>query len=266
MSNANPFPGCVMFSRVRLSYPALTVPRAPKGSVAGVIPSYSADFIMASNDPKYAEFVNLCNQLAQAKWGQHYNNIIAAIYKDKDRRCFGQGDEKINTTTYAVSDGYAGQVWVKGSKKSDRGLPQMIGADNMGIVPTNADGTPTLAWMNEARKMYGGCYVNAVLKPWVYDNTFGKGFGADLIAIQFAADGDSFGESIRDASAMFAGATVAPQVPGAAPAWGAPVAPGMPSAGLPFPGAAPMPGAPFPGVQPPPFAMPVAAAAKTPWG
>ena len=240
MSNANPFPGCVLFNRARLSYPAIAAPRAPKGSSPGVVPSYSGDFILNPQDPKYTEFVNLCNQLAQAKWGTHYPNIIKAIYADKDRRCFGQGEEKINGTTYAVSDGYAGMVWVKGSKKSDKGMPQMIGADNNGIDPNN-----TLEWANEARKLYGGCYVNVVLKPWVYDNTFGKGFGCDLIAIQFAADGAPFGEAVRDASAMFAGQQVAqpslgapafqpPQAP-AAPAWPAPQVPGMPA--MPFPAA-----------------------------
>lgn len=238
MSNANPFPGCVLFSRVRLSFPALVTPRAPKGSVAGVVPSYSADFITAANDPKYNEFVAVCNQLAQAKWGQHYPNIIKAIYGDKDRRCFGQGEEKIDGTTYAVYDGYAGNVWVKGSKKSDKGKPQMIGADNRGIDPND-----TMAWDNEARKMYGGCYVDVVLKPWVYDNTFGKGFGADLIAIKFVADGVPFGEAIRDASAMFAGSTSVQPALGA-PGFAPPAMPGAPGFAPP-----PMPGAPVPQQQ-----------------
>ena len=240
MSNANPYAGCVLFTNVRLSYPALITPRAPKGSASTVVPSYSADFITTPNDPRYIEFVNLCNEKAQAKWGQHYPNIIAAIYKDKGRRCFGQGEEKINTTTYAVSDGYAGMVWVKGSKKSDKGLPQMIGADNIGVVSTNPDGTPSLAWMNEARKLYGGCYVNVVLQPWVYDNTFGKGFVADLVAIQFAADGVPFGETIRDASAMFQGMQVAP------PALGAPGMQPPPMPGAPGLAPPPMPGQPYP--------------------
>lgn len=271
MSTANKFPGCVLFSRVRLSFPALVTPRSPKGSPTGVVPSYSADFITDPKDPKYAEFVNLCNQLAQTKWGQHYPNIINAIYKDKDRRCFGQGEEKIDGTTYAVYDGYAGQVWVKGSKKSDKGAPQMVGPNNEDLGTDSS----SLAWANEARKMYGGCYVDVVLKPWVYDNTFGKGFGADLIAIKWVADGVPFGEAIRDASAMFNGSPVA-----APPALGAPqfpplAAPGFapPSPAFPAPPQFSAPAFPpvqqppmaAPGFAPPPQFPPVAQPLKMPW-
>ena len=262
MSNA--FAGCVLLSSVRLSYPALTTPRAPKGSVPGVVPAYSGDFILSPQDPKYAEFEKLANTVAQAKWGQHYPNIIKAIYGDKDRRCFGRGEEKVNSTTYAVSDGYAGMVWITGRKKADKGAPQMIGPNNedLGSDPTS------LAWQTEARKMYGGCYVDVVVKPWVYDNTFGKGIGADLIAMKWVADGQPFGEAIRDASAMFGSS---PQV--APPMFGAPpqAAPGMAPPGFQVPGAPQMPGMPFPGVQAPPmaapqFAPPQQAPMRSPWG
>lgn len=262
MSQTNPYAGCVLFTRVRLSFPNLVQPRVPKGSAPGATPKYSADFITTPNDPKYIEFVNLCNQVAQAKWGQHYPNIVKAIYADKDRRCFGQGEEKIDGTTYKVLDGYGGgMVWFKGSKNADKGKPQMIGPDNQGIDPLN----DSLLWENEARKMYGGCYVNVVLKPWVYDNTFGKGIGADLVAIQFAADGVPFGEGIRDASAMFQGmqtaqpALAAPPMPGMAPGFAPPPMPGapLPQPGWPQPQVQPgvqMPPMPFPAAQPP--AMP----------
>lgn len=254
---SNQFEGCVFLSRVRLSFPNLAVPRAPQGSDKK---KYSADFILDPNDPNYKKFIDIALGLAQAKWPQHYQAIVQAIYGERKKRCFGQGSEKIDQTTYKVLNGYDGMVFISASRNEDRGMPQMIGPDNQAIDATNV-----LACQNEARKMYGGCYVNAVVKPWVYDNQFGKGFGADLIAIQFAADGAPFGEGITDASAMFAGAQVAPPMPGAAP-MGAPAMPGTPPGGW----AAPtMPGAPFPGVQQPampqaPFPMPGAAPAPFP--
>ena len=259
MSN---FDGVVFLSRVRLSFPNLAVARAPQGSDKM---KYSADFILAPNDPNYAKFVELATRAAQAKWPQHHAAILQAIYGDRKRRCFGNGAEKTDSTTYQVLNGYEGAVYISASRNQDKGMPQMIGADNQAIDATNV-----LACQNEARRMYGGCYVNAVVKPWIYDNAFGKGIGGDLIAVQFCADGAPFGEGITDASAMFAGAQVA------APAWGAPAAPGTPAPGWPVPGAPAMPAAPFPGVQAPPMAAPMftmpgaapafPAAPKSPWG
>lgn len=266
------FDGCVFLSRVRLSFPNLAVPRAPQGSDKM---KYSADFILLPNDPNYKKFVDLALAAAQKQWPQHHATIIQAIYNDRKRRCFGGGNEKMDTTTYKVLNGYEGMVWIGAARNADKGMPQMIDGNNQGIDPTN-----TLACQNEARRMYGGCYVNAVIKPWIYDNQWGKGISADLVAVQFAADGEPFGEGITDASAMFAGQQVAPQMPGAAPAWAPPgAAPAAPAWQQPT-----MPGMPFPGVQAPPtmpaapFPMPGAAPAafvppgmpqqapKTPWG
>lgn len=249
------FDGVVFLSRVRLSFPHLAVARAPQGSDKK---KYSADLILLPTDPMYKKFVDLAMAAAQAKWPQHHAAILQSIWGDRKRRCFGQGSEKIDTTTYKVLNGYEGMVFISAARQEEKGMPQIIGSDNQAI-------TNPLEAQNEARRMYGGCYVNAVVKPWIYDNNFGKGIGGDLIAIQFAGDGAPFGEGITDASAMFAGAQVAPPMPGAAP-MGAPGMPGTPPGGW----AAPtMPGAPFPGVQQPampqaPFPMPGAAPAAFP--
>jgi hypothetical protein len=87
-----------------------------------------------------------------------------------------------------------------------------------------------MACQATARKMYGGCYVNAAVKPWLQDNKFGKGVRCDLVAVQFFADGPAFGGGETDASGMF-GATPA----AAAPPWEAAPAAAMPPA--PFAGA-----------------------------
>lgn len=232
MSN---FEGCVFLSKVRLSFPNLAVPRAPQGSDKL---KYSADFILAPNDPNYAKFVALAHAVAQQKWPQHHAAVLQAIHGERKKRCFGNGSEKIDSTTYKVLNGYEGMVYISGSRNSDKGMPQMIDVNNQAIDPSNA-----LACQNEARKMYGGCYVNAVIKPWVYDNQFGKGIGGDLIAVQFAAEGAPFGEGVTDASAMFG-----------APVVGGGHAPGF--ASLAMPGYAPAP-------QFPPVGQ---VAPKSPWG
>lgn len=45
-----------------------------------------------------------------------------------------------------------------------------------------------------AEKIYGGCYVNILIKPWIQDNKWGKKHNAGLIAVQFVRDGEPFGE------------------------------------------------------------------------
>ena len=76
--------------------------------------------------------------------------------------------------------------------------PQMIQADGTPIDPTN-----TMAYQQLARKMYGGCRVNAAVKPWLQENKHGRGIRADLIAVQFASDDTPFGEGAVDASNLF---------------------------------------------------------------
>jgi hypothetical protein len=92
-----------------------------------------------------------------------------------------------------------------------------------------------MAYQQLTRKMYGGCRVNAAVKPWLQENTHGRGIRCDLIAVQFAGDDVAFGEGNVDASGMF-GAVAGGAAPGFAPA-GVPgfAAPQMPAA--PFPGA-----------------------------
>jgi hypothetical protein len=84
-----------------------------------------------------------------------------------------------------------------------------------------------MAYQQLARKMYGGCRVNAAVKPWLQENKHGRGIRCDLVAVQFAGDDTPFGEGAVDASNLFGA------VAGAAPAGFAPA--GMPAA--PFPGA-----------------------------
>lgn len=43
-------------------------------------------------------------------------------------------------------------------------------------------------------RIYGGCYVNALIRPWFQDNEHGRKINAGLIAVQFLRDGEPFGE------------------------------------------------------------------------
>jgi len=76
--------------------------------------------------------------------------------------------------------------------------------------------------------MYGGCRVNAAVKPWLQDNKHGRGVRCDLVAVQFARDDTPFGEGSVDASGLFG--AVAAGAPASAPGFMAAQAPAMPAA------------------------------------
>ena len=119
----------------------------------------------------------LIDKETQADQIAEINTAIAAMMKEKkaklspDRICFKDGDE-------IDYDGYAGHMSIKASNAK---RPIVIDRDKSPL--TEDDGRP-----------YSGCYVNAVLELWYQDNTWGKRVNANLLAVQFAKDGEPFGE------------------------------------------------------------------------
>tara|TARA_R100001244_G_scaffold105389_1_gene78162 strand:+ start:1195 stop:1728 length:534 start_codon:yes stop_codon:yes gene_type:complete len=106
---------------------------------------------------------------------------IKAINADKhkgkalasDKVCLKDGD----TIDY---DGYAGNMSIKASSTK---RPMVLGADKAPL--TEDDGKP-----------YAGCYVNAIVELWGQKNQFGERVNANLLAVQFAKDGEPFGDGV----------------------------------------------------------------------
>lgn len=240
----------IFLSNVRLSFPHLAEPQKQQGENGERI-SYNAEFIMAPDHPGFAQFMQAVQALAVDKWKEQAGAVIQHVNQDRKKRCYGWGQEKVNQKTFKVYDGYEGNVFITAGRNQ---MPQMIDANGQAADPAN-----TMACQAIARKLYGGCYVNAAVKPWLQENKHGRGIRCDLVAVQFFADGQPFGEGAVDASGLFG---AAPQAAGAAmpgfmgpttpaaPQWAAPqvsgapvAAPAMPVPPFPQPG---MPAAPFP--------------------
>jgi hypothetical protein len=210
----------IYLSDVRLSFPHLTEPQRQVNEATGKERiSYNCEFIMPQDHAGFTQFMQRYGSMALEKWKEHAQTIMGMIQNDRKLRCFGRGEEKINKKTFQPYDGYAGHVFITSGRDSP---PQMIQADGRPVDPSN-----TMAYQQLARKMYGGCRVNAAVKPWLQENKHGLGVRCDLIAVQFAGDDTPFGEGAVDASNLFG------VVAGAAPAGFAPAS--MPAA--PFPGA-----------------------------
>ncbi|CAM3777162.1 ssDNA-binding protein [Litorimonas haliclonae] len=82
----------------------------------------------------------------------------------------------------------------------DKGRPEydgydVVSANNRGR-PTVIDGTGTGVVTNEEdNKIYAGCYVNAKIRLWAQNNKYGKRINAELVSIQFSADGEPLDSS-----------------------------------------------------------------------
>jgi hypothetical protein len=215
-------PEIIFASTVVLSFPHLVEAHKSKLAAPTAVAKFSADFILPPDHPALKQFMERYAEMAQQKWAEHAPQVMAMIQADRKLRCYGSGMEKVDKKTFKPYAGYEGNAFISASRDTS---PQMIQADGSPVDPAN-----TMAYQALARKMYGGCKVNVALRPWIQENTFGRGVRCDLVAVQFAADGTPFGDTAgsADVTNMFGavGATTNPFAPAAAPAF---AMPGLPS-------------------------------------
>lgn len=222
----------IFLSDVRLSFPNITEPQKNK-QYPDKPPVYNSEFIMPPTHAGFQQFGQRYSAMAADKWKAHANQIMQIIQNDRKLRCFGPGTEKVNQKTLKMYDGYEGMVFITASNKN---APQMIKPDGQAVDPTN-----TMEYQAFARKLYGGCRVNAAVKPWLQENTHGRGIRCDFVAIQFLRDDTPFGEGTPDATGLFGAVAAAPAAApagampgffGATPA-AAPAMPAPPTFGAP---------------------------------
>lgn len=182
----------LFLSNARLSFPHLVEPHSPNPNSKK---TYQADLLIAENSADWQALMQRVQELARNEWAEHAEQVLQMIYQDRRLRFFGKGEERVNKTTMQPYDGYAGMVYVSGKRDIQ---PQMIKQNGAAADPNNSMECQALA-----RALYGGCYVNAAIRPWIQDNEHGRGVRCELVAVQFAKDGEAFGGQVTDASSMF---------------------------------------------------------------
>lgn len=191
----------ILLSSVRLSFPHLIEPQRNKTETGADRITWSADFIMPQDHVGFQQFMQRVAAVAGEKWGTNANAVLQMVQADRKSRCYGSGAEKVDKKTFQPYSGYQGMVYVTAIANRP---PQVIQADGKPVDPSN-----TMGYQMLTRAMYGGCYVNAAVKPWAQENKHGRAVRCDLIAVQFAKDGEAFGDGAPDASGLF-GAVAAP--------------------------------------------------------
>lgn len=146
---------------VRLSFPHLWTAHAME---EGQEAKFSATFIM--DNEKHAKLIALIEKTVERLALDHWKKKMSF------KTCLRDGNDK------ADLDGYGDGVMFMAAARKTR--PVVV--DRQVSPVTEADGV-----------IYAGCYVNATVRLWVQDNKWGKRVNAELRAVQFVKDGESFG-------------------------------------------------------------------------
>jgi hypothetical protein len=232
----------IQFSNLRLSFPKLIEAEAVANQPNSAR-KFGGDLIFKQGDPQWAKLMQAVSATAAEKWKEHGNSVLQIIGNDRKLRCFGSGTEKIDSKTFKPYTGYdGGATYLSASSIEDK-PPFMVDQDGNQCPNEN-----TMLRKQLARKLYGGCFVNVAVRLWAQDNQYGRGIRCELIAVQFAGDGEPFGEAPPDLTGMF-GAVQAPAQSAQAPAF-----PGFPGQPTQAPAQAPAAPAPQHFFQAPPWA------------
>ncbi len=161
MSTENTDIAIIKLPNVRLSFPHLFQPHAME---EGQEPKYSAAFIL--DNEKHAALIKQIEKTIERLALDYWKKKVPF------KPCLRDGNEK------ADKEGYGdGVSFISASRKT---RPAVV--DRQVNPLTEEDGV-----------IYAGCYVNATIRLWVMDNKFGKRVNAELRAVQFLKDGESFG-------------------------------------------------------------------------
>lgn len=191
----------VRFNEARISFPHLATPRPARMMSDGKMSKskYECSLLVLPTSQDVQAFNARITKLLQEMYKEHWQGALQKFMGDRKTRCFGQGEECVDSTTFQVLKGYAGHLYI--NAKSDR-QPALYGPD----------GNPLM----DATAIYGGCRVNVYVQPWLQKNE-GGGIRAELIAVQFVRDDEPFGAAPIDTTGLF----------GAIPGAPAPVMPGF---------------------------------------
>lgn len=164
----------IRLTNVRLSFPSLF---EPKSFEEGKEPTYSASFIIPSDDPQVEKVMNGIKALVKETWKGKVNLKMLKGY------CLRDGEEKEHI------DGYGPGVHFVTA--SSRKRPTVVDRDRSFLD-------------KQSERPYAGCYVNASIRLWAQDHkTYGKRINATLRGVQFVKDGEAFGEAPLDPDEEF---------------------------------------------------------------
>lgn len=167
----------VQLKDVRLSYPALFKAKAFGKGKDGE-PAFSAEFLIPKDTSLGKKLIDrIEDAIEEAKYKQWGDDPKKWPKISKDKPFWKDGDdpdyERPETRDHMIVS----------SRNKKR--PRVLGIDKEDI--REEDGI-----------IYGGCYVDAIVRVWAQDNDFGRRINCSLEAVRFRRDGDPFGAAPVD--------------------------------------------------------------------
>jgi hypothetical protein len=138
---------------------------------------YNCKFIFPPDHPATKLIEAAEAEVAKEKWGAKWEKELAIIRST--------GNAVVRDGNLQRADGFEGNCYINVRSQI---RPGVFNRDRSPL--TEADGV-----------VYSGCYVNAKIEVWAMDNQYGKKINAQLLGVQFARDGDSFGGGKPSATA-----------------------------------------------------------------
>jgi hypothetical protein len=173
--------GLILIKNVRASYPHVLKPMANKdatGKVTGE--SYSIKVLLPKET--HEEAAKLCRRAI--------TKILKESNKSEpipsDRRFLQDGDPRDEDDTGKPEEK---GCWVISARETKR--PIVI--DNRRDPKTGKPRRLNPDDPRDVERIYGGCFVNIMIRPWWQSNAFGKRVNAGLSVVQFVRDGEPFG-------------------------------------------------------------------------
>lgn len=162
----------IKLENVRLSFPSLF----KKATFNGEETKYEATFLIPKSDIKTKELID-----------EKINSVIkeAKIKVPNDKLCIKDGDD-----IFENNDNYEGYKDHWSFKASTNKRPTVLNSDKSLLT-------------EEDNKIYGGCYVNAIVDIWPQNNSYGKRINSNLYGVQFVKDGETFGSGDIDVTEEF---------------------------------------------------------------
>lgn len=160
----------VTILNARLSFPSLFQKSMFKGVVGK---KYEATLLFPKTDKKT------------------YNAIIKAIDAAKTE----SNDIKVPSSKYFIQDG--DEIYEEKEYDGYQGMWAVKAGNTKRPTTIDRQKNPVV---EDDEMFYAGCYVNAIVSPWIQNNDFGKRVNSNLLGVQFVKDGEPFGDAeIADA-------------------------------------------------------------------
>lgn len=206
-----------VLSNVRIAFahnlntPMVNTP-AP-GQAATSAPKYSCVVLIPETEQAVLTQVNtILWEACNREFGQNATAVWTEL-QASNKLCLRSG------ATKAMQEGFLGNFFISAAAKE-------LAPPKLFHKYMNQAGTGPEQLARPQNVIYSGCYVNIQLNVWVQNNKdHGRRINAEVLAVQFAADGESFGGGAQANEAMFSAVarpTGAIGAPAQAPSFAAP--------------------------------------------